>query len=734
MELVVFGKGAAAVFHHGNSSDVIPVAPVICRFACRANPGAYSHESAALAGDGAIENAGTVDIDSDNAVVTVSDNSGSFNLNGDDSAVIVTDNSGSITASGDNAFVGAGTNNGEIAAVGDESSVWVEANNGEIAVVGDDASVWTETNNGTVSVSGDDADVTVADNHGSITVSGDNAALAGNNASGGSVTVAEGGSAATTMTDEAGSKWNIDSGAELTLNDNGTGAYNGDFNNNGNLAVNTPSVFNGSVNGSDDSTITVTANGAGTDISKLMGNGTLQLDDEVDLTDTAITGNVQVNYELDDDKLAGTTITEGATLGINADSTLNAALANNGTVQVGENATLTYTDSVEEVGGAYDVQGEVYGEDTLVFTGAVNNDGTVSSANGTTFTGATSGSGDVNGKAVYDGDAQSVFGGDYTDLTVNTQATLAEGVQAEVEDLNLNGTLGTGADSTLTINGATNGNGTMTGGEGEVVYNGNSAEQKIYAGQYNDLTIGGDAVGQFDTKGDVSIGGDAVNESANAGIAVTDATVTYNGNSEQQVMAGNYDTLVMTGTGTKLMEADVISASSFIAEGTPGSMVSLASATAGEQWTLNADSASIHYANVRDANSTSRIFLDGTNVTGGNISDNWRVFNSAGGIGDSYPGEGNRNFTALAYYSDRLAIAPTEDLFAFAHRLPGGRQPIAVGESLRPELLIGSYNSYDLINFGNGDGIRLLDEESREVLSDASAAGSSDLVDLLEEK
>ena len=49
--------------------------------------------------------------------------------------------------------------------------------------------------------------------------------------------------------------------------------------------------------------------------------------------------------------------------------------------------------------------------------------------------------------------------------------------------------------------------------------------------------------------------------------------------------------------------------------------------------------------------------------------------------------------------------------------------------------LIGSYNSYDLINFDSGDsGIRLLDEESREVLSDASAAGSSDLVELLEEK
>ena len=613
--------------------------------------------------------------------------------------------------------------------------MWVEANNGEIAVVGDDVSVWTETNNGTVSVSGDDADVTVADNYGSITVSGDNAALAGNNASGGSVTVAEGGSAATTMTDEAGSKWNIDSGAELTLNDNGTGAYNGGFNNNGDLAVNTPSVFNGSVNGSDDSTITVTANGAGTDISKLMGNGTLQLDGEVDLTDTAITGNVQVNYELDDAKLAGTTITEGATLGINADSTLNAALANNGTVQVGENATLTYTDSVEEVGGAYDVQGEVYGEDTLVFTGAVNNDGTVSSANGTTFTGATSGSGDVNGKAVYDGNAQSVFGGDYTDLTVNTQATLAEGVQAEVEDMNLNGTLATGSDSTLTINGATNGDGTMTGGDGEVVYNGSGDEQKIYAGQYNDLTIGSDAAGQFDTKGDISISGNAVNESANAGINVTNATVTYNGNSDQNAMAGNYDTLVMTGSGTKLMETKVFSASSFIADGAPGQMVSLVAATPGGRWTLNADSASIHYANVRDAGSTHRYYLDGTNLTGGNISDDWLVFNSAGGIGDSYPGEGNRNFTALAFYSDRLSVAPTEDLFTFAHRLPDGRRPIAVGESIRIDPLIGAYDSYDLINFDSGDsGIRLLDEESREVLSDASAAGSSDLAELLEEK
>ena len=666
--------------------------------------------------DVSVDNAGNVTVIGDNASVNVSDNSGTITVSGEDAGVLAVNNTGTVTLSGNSVTVDVtGTNSGTITASGEDAGVVAANNTGLIDVTGNNAAI-------------------EAGNSGTIAVSGNNAELGGNNK--GFVSVE--GSATTTMTDEAGASYDIGSGSVLTLGGNG-GTYNADFNNAGTVRVDAPSVFNGSVTGSEDSRIIVTENAAGTYAASFFSSankGALELYGWSDLTNKNIANNVQVYYGLADADLAGTTITAKGFLGINADSTLNTAPVNNGTVHVGKDATLTYTDAVGEVGGTYDVDGELSGEGALVFTGAVNiNDGgLISAADGTTFTGKTSGSGSVSGDVTYSGAAVNVFGGAYTGLTVNTHATLMEGVQAEVEDMTLNGTLGTGDGSTLILNGATLGNGAMTGGDGEVVYNGSAAEQSIYAGTYNDLTLGENAVGDFDVRGDISIRGDAVNLSYDAGLAVTDATVTYDGSSPQQVMAGSYDALVLNGTGSKRMEADFFSVNSFTAAGASGRLLTVASAESPSRWTLDAGDISIHYVNLRDADSTRKIYLDGTNMTGGSISDNWLVFNSAGGVGDAFPGPENRNFAALAFYSDRLSIAPTEDLFSFAHRLPGGARPIAVGESLRPQPLIGAYDSYDLINFDSGDGIRLLDEESREVLSDASAAGSSDLVELLEEK
>jgi hypothetical protein len=387
-----------------------------------------------------------------------------------------------------------------------------------------------------------------------------------------------------------------------------------------------------------------------------------------------------------------------------------------------------------EFSGDVIVHGSVIGSGDLAFSGSLNNDGTVSSLGGEAiFTGATSGSGSVVGSASYSGAATHVYGGAYDSLTVGSAAVL--GGDAQVWNMNLNGSLGTADGSTLTIYGTANGNGTMTGGDGTVVYNGIAAMQRMYAGRYDNLVIGNSAVGKFNARGDIFISGDAVNRSAKAGIAVTNAAVTYDGAEAQRVMAGSYAALVLDGTGTKLMEPGVFKAGSFTAAGSPRSELTVTSDSGSERWILDARDVSMHYVDLRNADATRTIYLDGTNVTGGNISPRWEVFDSAGGIGDMFPSLANRNFRAIAFYADRLALDPAADPFAFAHRLPGSPLPIAVGESARTEPLVGAYDSYDLINFNGGDaGIRLLDEESREVLSDASAAGSSDLVELLEAK
>ncbi len=638
----------------------------------------------------------------------------------------------SETASGSAATV----NNSGVANVNaDNFNVASGSNTGSLNINGDGVSASVE-NTGSLIINGNDVDLNTV-NNGSVTVNGSNADLAGQNNS--SVTV--NGSAATTMSDQAGASYNVAQGGALSLGDNG-GTYNAAINNKGTVTVDAPvNSFAGGVN--NEGVVAVNS-GNGLDFAALMNgnaNGTVALNDEIDLRNRSINGTVEVNYSLTDEDVENMIITENSVFGINSDSTFKAPIStNNGTVRVGRDAELTLEMQDAEIKGNYDIDGVISVRGDSKFTDSVDNSGTIKTEvdGEITFAGSTSGAGRVEGNAVYEGSKIGVFGGDYSKLTIINDATL--NADAVVETLALEGSLATAEGASMTINGETLGTGTMAGGKGEIVYNGNSAEQTIYAGQYNDITIGQDATGNFDIAGDIAVQGDAFNRSTNgAELAVSSGTVTYNGTGTQNVMAGTYDELIMAGSGsTKLMETDVFNVNSFISDGGSHSgMITLTSAEAPGKWTLNAVSSSIDYSFVDYADTTKPIFLNGTNMTGSGNSHNWALFNGAGGVGDSFPSINNPNFQAIAPYMSDLHYGwAATDRFDIFRRMPVDRAPIVVGD-MSDLVVLNNFEAYDMIDFDGEffgqEGISILDEEAREVLDDAASAEAADLKALLED-
>ena len=831
----------------------------------------------------------------DDGTVTVN---GTFN-NG--SGVQVTDD-GKLILNEDVAGSGSYTNAGTLTFGENASGSAAKVDNsGTVNVDADGFTVAAGNNDGDININGDNASLTVTNQpEGDITVNGSDAVLAGQN--NGSVTV--NGSAATTMTDQAGATYEIAEKGSLSLGDNG-GTYNAAITNNGTLSVDAKvTSFAGGV--TNKNVINVNE-GEDLDLNALLkGNekGTLNLNDETNLQNQDINGNVQVNYSLSGDALEGVTVTENSTLGINKTSDpLTSGIADNkGTVQIGKDAALNFDAEKIEFSGNYDVDGTLSTNGDAEFSGTLDNSGTVSvvgdaafdgpvansgsvtvdgnaefagavdndktlsvggdaafddtvansgsvtvggdaefagavdndnalsvvgdaafdgpvsnsgsvtvdgnadfngsvgntgsisvagdstfdgavnnegsgtlavkdaqfndsvlndgktvisgdaqfndkvnnsgeistqGAGTATFSGATSGNGTVDGNATYQDEATGVYGGDYSSLTVNNDATLKG--DAVAEDITLNDSLAAGKDTTLTINGATEGKGTVDS-QGEVVYNGSGDEQSIYAGNYNDLTFGKDASGKIDANGDITISGDAVNKSRNgAELAITDGRVTYNGTGSQHVMAGSYDELVMAGSGSKLMEADMFNVNSFTSNGgNHSNMLFLVSADAPSMWTLNADYSSIHYSYIDNADSTGMYFLDGTNMTGSGNSGNWAVFNGVGGVGEMFPSLANPNFQAIAPYVSSLALEWSgTGRFDIFRRMPVSMAAIAAGD-MSDLVTLNTFENYDMIDFdreffGNAHSIGLLDEESREVLDDAASAGNSDLKALLED-
>ena len=512
--------------------------------------------------------------------------------------------------------------------------------------------------------------------------------------------------------------------------------------------------------------------------------GTLRVEGS---SSVVITGSVNVTQEItveNDNNEAKAAVTVSGDLTVSGNVNLNddLALSGNGNVTFGATSTLVAGEGAEVKGSAGTVTYNF--NDAAILDGAYNNivingtgltvgditiAGAVTGAGTIAFNGSTAGAGKVSGTeltATYSSAAGTVYGtaagSSYKNVTMTGVHTLNGDLTAEnanFDNTNGNGSVTIKGDATLTVNGAllidsvamlgnvdvmingdTNGNGTFGTAqkayEGTVTYNGTN--QTIYAGNYNGLNLGANAAGQFDTAGDITVSGNAVNQSASAELNVTDSKVTYNGNGSQQVMAGSYDEIVLSGSGTKLMEAGTFEANSFTANGSASNgMLKLVSASAPAMWTLDAKNVSINNVYVDNANANSEIMLNGTNMTGNGNSSNWAVFSAGSGIGDSYPAINNPNFQAIVPHLIALDQNwnGTGRFDAF-RRLPVSTEPIAVGDMSAP-MVLDAFESYDMVNFdgeffGNSDAIGLMDEESGDVLNDAASSGNGDLKALIE--
>jgi len=674
----------------------------------------------AVAGTGAYSNAGTLTF-GENASGTIAavNNSGTVNADGTVNFANL-NNSAKGTFNADGNIKAAGTNagtivvNGALSAQGLSSSGDVKVNKAGTLTLNDNEVLKGNVDNaGKVIANADDAAFGSSfKNTGTLTVNGSNAAFKGNTNEG---TVTLNGSNA----DLNGS---LNKGVVALRNDNVS--IQG-LNNDGTLELHT---YNGM------------------DLSQLDNrDGVIEFHVDATITDDITQGRVAVSG--------------GRELTIKMDEVNGSYNANAGTLTfeaVAADAVSVNSDMSVSSQGTLKLNSDV------VFNGDIDHDGNINTQdNDLTFEGETSGNGRVSGNltntVTYGLKAAHIYEGEYANLVIKGASAVGENSDVAVNGtlqndgsiavdglLTLNGTLqndgSIAVDGLLTLNGATQGSGTMAGGNGEVVYNGNADEQSIYAGSYNDLTIGKDAAGNFDIAGDISISGDALNKSSNgAELAITDGRVTYNGTDSQHVMAGTYDELVMAGSGTKLMEADVFNVNSFTANGGGFSnMLKLTSADAPAMWTLNAADSNIHYSFVDYADSTSMIFLDGTNMIGSGNSGSWAVFNSAGGVGDMYPSLYNPNFQAIAPYMSTLTLEwGSTGRFDIFRRMPVSMAAIAAGD-MSDLVTLNTFENYDMIDFdgeffGNAHSIGLLDEESREVLDDAASAGNSDLKALLED-
>ena len=644
-----------------------------------------------------LDNAGTVQVNAagtlalkDNGVLngTVV-NGGRVIAEADDAAFGANfHNTGLLDVNGDNASFAGNSNNGTITVNGAKADFKDAVNNGVVVFKNSDVLIDGFDNNGTIQIHAyDDLDLSQLDNKEGFIEFHVDATITEDITEGG-ISVG-GGHTLTLNMDEVKGNYLVSDGTlviEAQSADSVT--IDADMNvNKGSLVVNNDAVFNKDVYISD--------------LGTLQSKG-----------DAAFNGVVNNN----------------GTAQINGDALFSNPVVNAGTLQV--NGSADFSNSVDN-SGTFQFNSDA------IFNNAVNNNGTINGSDNAavTFKGATNGSGTVNGNAVYQAYGANIYGGNYNSLILLNGGNL--NADANVGAMDLNGTLATGSGSSLVINGATSGSGVITA-QGSVVYNGNGSVQSIYAGSYNDIAIGPDAVGNIDTNGDIIISGNAFDQSANAQIAVDSGKVTYNGTGEQHVMAGTYDELIMAGSGTKLMEAAVFNVDSFVSDGgSYGNMIALVSASAPEMWTLNANSTTINYSYIDNAASTHGIYLNGTNMTGNGNSGSWALFNGVGGVGDSFPSINNPNFQAIAPYMSDLHYGwAATDRFDIFRRMPVDRAPIAVGE-MSELVVLNNFENYDMINFdgeffGN-DGIGLLDDEAREVLDDAVSAGASDLKALLED-
>ena len=597
--------------------------------------GDVTADNITVTGDLAVAEGGT--LNTNKVEGAVDSNAGTINVEGKDAAITVTDNSGALNMTGDDARADVGNNTGDITVTGNNAGVTVEDNSGAVNMAGNNGSANVEDNSGSITVTGDNAAIS-GTNNGSITVNGKDAAISGTN----NGNVAVNGSASISGTDTEEAVYDVNGTLTVDMDDN---KVKGQMTtHDGEVILADETAFDQAMK--NNGTLTVSADAEGSNLAKVEGEGTINLNATVDFGSEYVNEG-DLNINVTDQDLSG--VTNEGKVTFTTDETLTEEIAGNGTVAAGNGATLT-VDAGDELNGNYSTEegSSLAVSGDTAFNGSVSNEGTVDAdGKNITFNGATEGSGSVvnaGDKTTYNAAAENVFSGDYQGLAVNNNASVGGDVTV-AGPMELNGTLSTEEGASITFNGATEGTGSMAGGEGSVIY-GENSDSSVYNGAYNNVTFNNDAV----LDGDATISGNA-SVDANGSFSAQNGTVNYNGAQDQTVATGTYDNLTLSNGGSKVFEAGSESTvnGALNVQGSTSALTPMVSSGA-EQFSLNFDQskANFHYAYINGLKVDGHMNLDGTNRVGNNNSG-IDTFNAASGIGDMFPDMLNSNLSAVSF-------------------------------------------------------------------------------------
>ncbi|WP_419643491.1 DUF4347 domain-containing protein [Victivallis vadensis] len=542
-------------------------------------------------------------------------------------------------------------------------------------------------------------DGTISGNGNLITISGSTAGSGSLNNSSGEV-VYNGADAQDIFSGEYG---------RLTVTGDGTKTLNGD------ITINT----NGNISSSFVNNGAITSDGALIFDGKTSGNGTVN-----STAETIYNQAAEHVYSGKYGKLTLSGVAKSIAGNVTADLLDNSAR----TLTVETSGVLTTGKLADDVNSQYNILGTWNFTGDAEILGSVNNSGVISTDSDLTFTGMTTGSGRIEisnttGAVKYSGNADhEIYSGNYNDLTID-----GTGNNTLSGDVKVNGTMSLdtrlNASGSLTLSGDTTGEGQLHS-TGSVIYDRNG-DQDIYNGSYKDITIDGNGVKSI--VGNVTISGNAV-QSGGAVLHASNGNVTYNGNGTQQVMNGTYDDLTLNGTGQKLFAAGSLTTvnGTFTATGSPSQLLYLDSTIPGRQWDVAAGNLNFNWVHISNSNLLSGgADLNGNNSLGsGNTG--WKVFDSAGGIGDSFPSQNNLNFSSLAMLlGNELRAAELEELFyeeGFVFRRSGSLPKLDpngddIAAVLQSEVdFLGLETAYDTAIF---DGADFSDADYSDLMSRA---------------
>lgn len=542
-------------------------------------------------------------------------------------------------------------------------------------------------------------DGTISGNGNLITISGSTAGSGSLNNSSGEV-VYNGADAQDIFSGEYG---------RLTVTGDGTKTLNGD------ITINT----NGNISSSFVNNGAITSDGVLIFDGKTSGNGTVN-----STAETIYNQAAEHVYSGKYGKLTLSGVAKSIAGNVTADLLDNSAR----TLTVETSGVLTTGKLADDVNSQYNILGTWNFTGDAEILGSVNNSGVISTDSDLTFTGMTTGSGRIEisnttGAVKYSGNADhEIYSGNYNDLTID-----GTGNNTLSGDVKVNGTMSLdtrlNASGSLTLSGDTTGEGQLHS-TGSVVYDRNG-DQDIYNGSYKDITIDGNGVKSI--VGNVTISGNAV-QSGGAVLHASNGNVTYNGNGTQQVMNGTYDDLTLNGTGQKLFAAGSLTTvnGTFTATGSPSQLLYLDSTIPGRQWDVAAGNLNFNWVHISNSNLLSGgADLNGNNSLGsGNTG--WKVFDSAGGIGDSFPSQNNLNFSSLAMLlGNELRAAELEELFyeeGFVFRRSGSLPKLDpngddIAAVLQSEVdFLGLETAYDTAIF---DGADFSDADYSDLMSRA---------------